>query len=60
MKRFMPSSVMLTPFVVRVYPENEQEHPHQSRTKKPSQHLNPAWSKCTKFAKLCFIANRIG
>ncbi|WP_193251479.1 hypothetical protein [Vibrio navarrensis] len=25
MKRFMPSSVMLTPFVVRVYPENEQE-----------------------------------
>ncbi|EPS3398239.1 hypothetical protein ACVD4U_000187 [Vibrio vulnificus] len=29
MKRFLPSSVMLTPFVVRYYQEEESEHQEQ-------------------------------
>ncbi|EHW0635552.1 hypothetical protein OC523_017365 [Vibrio vulnificus] len=29
MKRFLPSSVMLTPFVVRHYQEEESEHQEQ-------------------------------
>lgn len=37
MKRFMPSSVMLTPFVVRVYPENEQEEEGEAASQPVSQ-----------------------
>nr|WP_156478547.1 hypothetical protein [Vibrio cidicii] len=37
MKRFMPSSVMLTPFVVRVYPENEQEEEGEAASPPVSQ-----------------------
>ncbi|EJL6393038.1 hypothetical protein OKZ62_003815 [Vibrio navarrensis] len=43
MKRFMPSSVMLTPFVVRVYPENEQEEEGEATSPSVShQEADPA------------------
>lgn len=39
MKRFLPSSVMLTPFVVRYYQEEEPEHQEQETSLQHSDEL---------------------
>ncbi len=41
MKRFLPSSVMLTPFVVRYYQEEESEHQEQETSLQHSDETSP-------------------